>query len=228
MSRFISKIKQSHCKNISVAILGNEADYRVKFYGPKCLLKYGSSTIIQNQIKLIKDTQNVDDIIVVLGFESEKVARYLPDHIRIIENQLYKDTSSSESLRLVINNICSDRLLIIDGNMLVSRRMFKNLDFSRSFALCHKNDRSNNEISVSNIDGYIGNFSFGLENCWNNIVFLQGKEFKLLKNICSNRDRGRFFVFELLNLIVDEGGKIGIEECSAGDIKKINSIKDTT
>ena len=50
MSRFISEIKKSYDDNISVAILGNETDYRVRSYGPKCLLKHGSSTIIQNQI----------------------------------------------------------------------------------------------------------------------------------------------------------------------------------
>tara|TARA_R100001132_G_C3273955_1_gene96001 strand:- start:768 stop:1454 length:687 start_codon:yes stop_codon:yes gene_type:complete len=226
MNRFISEIKKSYDDNISVAILGNETDYRVRSYGPKCLLKHGSSTIIQNQIKLIGETSCISDLVVVLGFECEKIINYIPEHVRIVENQLYSETNSSESLRLVINNICGDRLLIIDGNILISRNAFKKLDFSRSFALCHKNGKPKNEISASKIGDHIGNFSFGLENCWDGVVFLQGKEFGLLRKACTDKGKGRFFVFELLNLVIDNGGKIEIQECKAGDIKVINSIKD--
>jgi len=226
MSRFISEIKKSYDDNISVAILGNETDYRVRSYGPKCLLKHGSSTIIQNQIKLLGETSCISDLVVVLGFECEKIINYIPDHVRVVENQLYYETNSSESLRLIINNIRGDRLLIIDGNILISRKAFKKLDFSNSFALCHKNDKLKNEISASKIGDHIGNFSFGLENCWDGIAFLQGKEFGLLRKACADREKGKFFVFELLNLVIDTGGKIEVQECKAGDVKVINSIKD--
>lgn len=226
MTRFVSKIKQDNSGNISAVVLGNETDYRTKSYGPRCLLTHGNSTVIQKQIRVLSEIELVSEIIVVLGFECDRIIKYLPEDIRVVENQLHRTTNSCESLRLVLNNIKNNRLLIIDGNVLISRDLFNRADFSSSFAVCGTDSKSKNEISFSNANGLVTRFSFGLDYIWNSISFVQGKEFKLLKKSCKDRESEKFFTFEVLNLVIDRGGKFSILESNVGEVKKINSIKD--
>ena len=79
-------------KPISVVIPAAGMGYRMKSYGPTCLLSANKKqTLIQKTIDNIKKVLTYSDIIVVLGFESEKVIKNLPRDIRVVENNLYEE-----------------------------------------------------------------------------------------------------------------------------------------
>lgn len=91
----------------------------MKSYGPKCLLKANQQqTILQKTIKNIKSEYPFSDIIVVAGFEAEKIINSLPHEIRVVENQNYQDTNIVESIRLGINASKHENALIIYGDLI--------------------------------------------------------------------------------------------------------------
>ena len=69
--------------------------YRMKSYGPKCLLKANQQqTILQKTIKNIESEYPFSDIIVVAGFEADKIINALPHKIRVVENQNYEEAAN--------------------------------------------------------------------------------------------------------------------------------------
>ena len=53
-TRFITTIRSTDRENITTIILAAGAGYRMKSYGPKCLLRFNGTTIIENQIHNVK------------------------------------------------------------------------------------------------------------------------------------------------------------------------------
>ena len=81
MNRHTAKIKDSGVgltpdKPLTVLIPVAGMGHRMKSYGPKCLLKANQKeTILEKTVSNIKREYPYSDIIVVVGFESEKVVR---------------------------------------------------------------------------------------------------------------------------------------------------------
>ena len=93
--------------------------HRMKSYGPKCLLKANQKeTILEKTVSNIKREYPYSDIIVVVGFEADKVIKSLPSFVRIVENQNYEKTNIVESLRIGINASAHDNVLIIYGDLI--------------------------------------------------------------------------------------------------------------
>ena len=107
-TRFTSPITKTGAgveknKPLSVIIPAAGMGHRMKSYGPKCLLPANNKdTILQKIVKNIQREYPYSDIVVVTGFESEKVIRSLPHNIRIVENHAYETTNTGESIRIGI------------------------------------------------------------------------------------------------------------------------------
>ncbi|SRR5579864_1784023 len=65
----------------------------------KCLLKFGSSTLIELQCQFLREC-GVNEISVVVGFEAERVRRVCGPEIEYIENPIFLKTNSLYSLWL--------------------------------------------------------------------------------------------------------------------------------
>ena len=75
--------------------------HRMKSYGPKCLLPANTKeTILDKTIANVEREYPYSDIIVVVGFESEKVIKSLPHNIRIVEKFSYKSLKGFSRLTL--------------------------------------------------------------------------------------------------------------------------------
>ena len=110
---------------VSVVLLSEKVGYRMKSYGPTSLMKIGKHRIIDIQIQAIKSTFTNFEVVICCGFGCDKIARYVrenyPEHnIRIVENQIHHHSNSCESTRLCLNNICNSKVLICDGDLLLS------------------------------------------------------------------------------------------------------------
>jgi choline kinase len=66
---------------------------------PKCLVELGGITLIDRQIRLLRDA-GIDDIVVVVGCQAERVRRACGHEITYIENIRYAQTNSLYSLWL--------------------------------------------------------------------------------------------------------------------------------
>jgi len=213
---------------LTVIIPAAGMGHRMKSYGPKCLLPANNEeTIIEKIIKNIQKTFNFCEIIVVVGFEADKVIKKLSSKIRIIENQFYETTNTTESIRLAIHNSIYDNVLIIHGDLVFNINSIKGITENGSCAIIDSRKRfKNEEVGVTIIDGCVANFAYGLENKWAQIAYLENKDLETFKALCCDRKKGKMFTFEIFNMMLDKGVKIKAVEPKSMIIKEIDSLKD--
>ena len=64
---------------------------------PKCLVEIGGITLIQRQIQTLRSA-GVDDIVVVVGCQADRVRAACGDRVTYVENSLFAETNSLYSL----------------------------------------------------------------------------------------------------------------------------------
>jgi len=229
MSRkHVSKIKRGKTKDIGIVILAYENGKKTRLHTPKHLLNTVRGNIfLEEQIRIVTKTFFENSVYVATGMDCDKIVEILPRHVRIVENQNFHITGPAEYFRLLINNSVETSLLFIDGDLIFSEDDLSDLDFSRSFIVCAEEVCKTQEIGATISDGEIAQLSFGLKNKIHHMFFLKDAELKLAQKICKNRDKDKLLIFEILNFIINSGGKL--YPCmpnKASQIKKIESVKD--
>ena len=226
-SRYTTHIKDTKDSNIVFVILSAGVGNRMRSYGPKCLFKTSEETILDKQISTIKSNFPNNEIILVVGFEANKVIKKISDDIRVVENQLYQATNSAESLRLAINNSVADKIFFIHGDLIFNKEILKNLDFSRSFVVVDsKNQITDDEVGITIVNNRATFFSYGLDTKWCQMAYIRGKEFSILKSLYSKPGKDKLYTFEMLNMIIDKKGVLLAVEPEDMYIKEIDSFKD--
>ena len=109
---------------VTVVLLCENAGHRMKSYGPTPLAKIGSTTLIDLQIASIMRVIKNFELIICGGFEAEKVIKHIRDKYkqisaRFVENQIYNNSNSCESLRLCLNNTLNDKILVCNGEIII-------------------------------------------------------------------------------------------------------------
>ncbi len=82
----------------------------------KCLLKLGELTIIERQIFYLRQS-DIEDIVVVVGFQSQQVRQVCGAGVQYIENPIYQETNSLYSLWLA-------RHFFLDGFVVMNTDVF--------------------------------------------------------------------------------------------------------
>lgn len=182
---------------------------RMKSYGPKSAIRITpEETIVGRQLRLLSKSHPTSPIIIVLGFEADKVNKLLPPSVKTVLNNQYLTTNVAYSLSLGLAACNTDSVLIIYGDLVF------NYDTIHTFSTCF--DKSvvgiapikENEVGVTHIDGYATRFAYGLKDKWSQILFLTGKELELFKKVAGAPDKTRYYGFEILNIIMEMGGNI--------------------
>tara|TARA_Y100001951_G_C11229715_1_gene233871 strand:- start:162 stop:869 length:708 start_codon:yes stop_codon:yes gene_type:complete len=232
-NRFTSTIKKegagTNPKNpLTVLIPAAGIGHRMKSYGPKCLLKANQKeTILQKAISNIKREYPYSDIIVIVGFESDKVMKTLPHNVRVIENTKYEETNIVESIRIGINASSNKNLLIIYGDLVFNVYSIRNLTSNGSCVVVDSKSRfKDEEIGVTIVDGDVTNFAYGLTNKWCQIAYFEDIHFDALKELCSDRRRNKLYPFELFNIIINSGISIKAKEPKGMLIREVDSLRD--
>jgi len=213
-NRFIVPTRQlgagKDSNGLSVIIMAGSIGYRMKSFGPKSLLKMpDGATLIQKQIETIQLVFPNAEIILSVGFRADKVIRYIPRGLRVVENQLYETTNYVEEARLGINNAIHDNILLITGDLLFDTTAIDGINFNGSAILIdNHNNLPPNEVGVTIVDNIITILAYGISNLWGQIVFLTGKELKLFRHLISQPDKARLYIFEVLNQILEQNGKL--------------------
>lgn len=225
----VTKIKKDKVK-ISVGILSAGVANRMKSYAPRSLLPIGETTLIEHQVKVLNNCFD-NDLYIVIGHESSKIIKRIFHKIKAhyIENPLYEETQSSESLRLVVNNNISDNLLAIHGDIYYNIHTFKNITFNESFIIIDSNNQlPSKEVGVTINNDAASILSYDLPTKWAQIVYFAGKEYKLLQNLChkENNKVKRQLLFEVINTIINRGGRFKCIEPNKMKIIEIDAIKD--
>jgi choline kinase len=195
-------------------------------YGPKCLLKYRDKTILENQIEVIKTFDCMADIIVVVGFESRKIAAINDPRIRIVENPQFEDTGAAESLRLGLLASIPSNVYVIHGDIIFSHATLTFPDKDMAGLSVDSHDRiDQTEVGVGVTEDLVVNLSYGLPLKWGQIAYLPQSHFPVLRKVCGQTD-GAKSTFEVVNELIKKKIKFVTYENSRSILKEIDSIKD--
>jgi len=228
MSRFTQEIKRKNVP-MTIVILSAGTGSRIKSYEPRALLKLGTRNILENQIHHLKNNFDSPEITVTVGNAANKIIKRVPSSIRVIENQLYETTNSFESLRLAVNNITSDNVLFLHGDLVFNQRTFEGLSYDKSFVLIDQKQQFNEkEVGLTQTNKKATIFSYGLATKWCQIAYLTGREFLILKQIChkNNAEHKKMLTFEVLNKIINKGGQFLCHEPPNMKIREIDCMRD--
>jgi len=182
--------------------------HRMKSYGPKSLIQLNTPnhTILNNQLKVIKKLFQKYIVILICGFQSDKIMNDVPQNIIVIENERYLTTNVVRSLSIGLRATTGKHVLIVDGD-LVFNYYALNCNFDESCMIIDNGTMSSDGVGCIVQNDYVENMSYDLDNKWGQIVYLTGKELDLFKCFCWDSNNEKKFGYEGLNEVIKQGGK---------------------
>lgn len=229
MSRFTRKIKPKNQPVVQVIILAAGAGARTRSYEPRCLLKYEGKTLLDYQLAAVNEVLIKNEISIVGGVESNKIIKKLDNNIRFIENQLYENTNSGESLRLGINNSLLDNVLFFHGDLIFHSNIFDGVNFDKSFILIDSSGQiSEKEVGATVVENKLTVLSYNLPIKWCQIAYFSKPECDILKKLLVKQDFDTKYLltFEILNKMIELGAEFQCFDIKNNFIKEIDSLKD--
>lgn len=213
MSRAIRNVvplKGASIEPLTIIIPTAGEGSRMKAYGTKSLIKIKDNlTILEYQVQLVRRQFGVNvTIIVVSGFESDKIVAHSPEKIIHIENERYVDTSVVHSIGLGLKATITNRVLIIYGDLVFNHfTLTQPLENKSLLFIDTSNTMTENEAGCIITDDRIENLMYDLPNKWAQITYVTGKELKLLTQYACNPLYEKWLGFELMNLLISKGGR---------------------
>lgn len=223
--RNVEKIKYSKKDKISIVIPAAGIGYRMNSYGPKPLLKLkDNKRIIDNQLNVINECFTNKEVVLVGGYHSEKLFNNTPDNLIKVMNERYKETNVAHSIRLGIMAATTSRILIIYGDLFFCSHSIDFMYTNKSFIIT-SNEMGKEEVGTNIANKKIISMFYDIHPKWGQILYCTGKELALLKKHLSDANNEKCFGFELINKVVEDGGKI-FQENTKYPIYDIDTIKD--
>ena len=207
-------------EDIGIIIPAAGLGKRMKSRGPKPLIKInGDTTILKNQMFSIRNKFTKASIVLVSGFQSDKLMSESPPEIIKIENEFYEQTNVARSVGMGLRALESlERILVIYGDLVFNEEALEVLDYKKSAVFCINDFIGSDEVGcIVDGDYKLENMMYDLPDKWGQIVYFQGKELRYLKEVVWNRNNSRLFGFEVINKIIEKGGTF---EC-----KKVEELK---
>ena len=201
---------------------------RMKSYGPKPLIKIGDSTIIKNQVSLLQTYIPDINIVLVCGFKAERLMNESPDYILKIDNENYKQTNVVRcigmGLRVAAN---SSRVMVVYGDLVFNSEAIKHVLLEESCVVVTDQGMGEEEVGcIMDKRNMLTNLMYDLPYKWGQIALFAHKELQLLKQFCWDEKNSTKFGFEIINQIMDRGGKFKCVYSDDIKIVDIDSSKD--
>jgi choline kinase len=204
---------------------------RMKSYGPKGMIPLvKGQTVLSRQVSLIKADLPSGEILVVLGFQAERVKRSLGGvKVKTLINEDYENTNVVHSISLGLEQARHRRVIIVYGDLVFTPGMLDSIPRQGSFALIDNTTEElslrKSEVGMNIVNGRVTHFAYGVWPKWAQVLALSGKELAMFRQYSARRDRRMYFGFEILNEIIDRGGIIEAVETDA-TIMEIDTSKD--
>ena len=221
------KIKAELEDSLTVIIPAAGEGRRMKSYGPKPLLDIKKERILTRQVRLVRKVLGDVRFIIIAGFECDKLMDFCPEDFIKLENENYSTTNVSRSLSIALRSIKSERVLIIYGDLVFNEYALSKMDYTTSCTSASVDSNREEEVGcIKDSNNNITNMMYDLDHKWNQITYLQGKELSLFKKVCQNRKHNKLFGFEVMNKVIDLGGKIKCIQDKDIKVIDIDTSKD--
>jgi choline kinase len=226
-SRCIHKIKNECDSQTTFIILCARKSNRRGYKNIPLTLLNEKETLIERQIKIISDNYQNSEIIIVSGFEHDKVVNYLSaldyPNVRVAENKNYKSSDIFDGWRFALNIALNQDTYIIHGDRLFKESYIK--DRTRTtHTFVHDVDKNNYYLGLLYSNGYFINMSYGLPNVWSEVFFISKSDFTTAKNIANEYKKRKIYTIEGFINALSKNVKISVLEKDSEDIKILKEI----
>ncbi len=207
---------------MSIIILAAGEGKRMKSYGVRSLISVGGMSIIDRQLTLIGDAYPSVEIVVVAGFEANKLRSSLPSTVRVVENENYTITGAVRSLHLAFGVTQGNIIGIIHGDLVFNKYALPPV-IKESMIIV---DKQNGLMKTDEIGCILSHHEEvekfdAIHNLkWGQIAFLMGRELELCKKFAANPDKFNHPSYQVLDNIVC--GPRGVHQ---GKLKAISDPK---
>lgn len=192
------------------------------------------TTILQHQIKSLKEKNKNIEIIVVAGKGYKDIDGIIKNlrfkNVKVIYEPKYAKFNQAELCINIINreNIQNNTIIIL-GDVLFKGIDFRKLNNNTAWLInkdrqgfsirCRHNSNTQAEYFFYDIPG---------EKQWSGIVLLNYNTIKtIINHICSDANIKQLFLFEILNILIENHGSIDIQMLEYKNIMKITNNNDT-
>ena len=209
MKKHIKSIRQDPNETLVHVIIPSAGiGRRMKSYGCKSLLNIRDKKLIDIQVENIGSVFPTNEIILVTGFDSDRLINNSPTDIIKIENERYYDNNVIRSISIGMHATKdNDHILIVLGDLLFNTEALSEIDINQS-SIIISNDMDDGEVGCNmNGKGYLEYMMFDLPNKWGHILYLTSKELTLFKRLLLNKYNDKKFCFEIVNQVINQGGK---------------------
>jgi len=166
--------------------------------------------------------------VLVCGFEADRLMKESPADFIKVENELYEDTNVARSIGLALRAINHvERVLIIYGDLVFDKEALRVLTYDTSSVFALDNFIGEEEVGcIINEEGNLGHMMYDLPRKWSQIAYFQGKELEYLKEIVWNRNNSKLFGFEIINKVIEKGGRLRCDYAEDIKIVDVDTSKD--
>jgi hypothetical protein len=197
-SNCVHNIKEDACKQTTFIILcAKKSQNRGR--GNVSLQNVDKdNTLIDLQIKTITKNYVNNEIILVSGFEHDRLINHIISkeykNIRILENRTYKSSDILDGWRLSLNIALENDTYIIHGDRYFDKSCITG--YKNTHVITHKKDRSNYDLGILQEDNKLINISYGLPSVWSEIIFLSHKDIGVAKKIINEHKKRKIYTLE--------------------------------
>jgi CTP:phosphocholine cytidylyltransferase-like protein len=189
-------------------IIGDKYQKGMKSKGCSALMKNGRrGTLLNNQYEILNDSFDNINITYVYGFDARRLLDFVKDnnyYINMVYNESYEQYNEAFSINLVKDKLEDDTLILLGYQALTQKTLKKLKDLTESSVFVSK-ELDKPKIGCIILDNNITTFNFGLDNQIYDIYYLNKNFAQALKELLQNDKYHNFFLFELLNKLIDTG-----------------------
>ena len=128
---------------------------------------------------------------------------------------------------MALKAVATERVLIVYGDLVFNELTLSRMDYSSSCTSARNDDFRKSEVGcIVDSNGYITNMMYDLDMKWSQVLYLDGKELSLFKKISQEKKNKKMFCFEILNKVIDCGGKITCIIDDSIEVVDIDTSKD--
>lgn len=215
--------------NINILILASEITRGMKSIGPKCLLKLNTHlSILDYQIQQAKTTFKNPNIIVLTGFESERVRKHLENYhpdASVVCDTSYASSNQTSAVLTALHSLENLTNLLVIGSGILFKHYpkIKSNDQCILFYL----DKTKDNFNIGSFNKSNTQYLFyGLPNSWSECVFLNHNAIKFISKL-DKEIFGQLYLFETINKLLEiENIIFGSQVIDKKNIFKVASHKD--
>jgi len=193
-------------------ILGDKFQKRRKTKGCPGLFRLDKETIIEHQYKTITKNFINPNIVYIYGFDAKRLVSFidetdsLSNKIALVHNSFHHVYNYAYSLYLAKDYLNKDTFILF-GDSVIDKNFFKYIDTHKGSQIVITNKKTGSLGCVIQ-NRFIQNIFYDLDNHIEEIYFLKKQDACILADILNDTVYHNYFIFELINKLIDKNIKI--------------------